>query len=952
MNLTENDRSVLNRIKETIDTLNDDQAEAITSTEGPLLIIAGPGTGKTLTIVARTLFLLISERARPEEIILTTFTEKAAFELRDRVSQLGRKIGYQGRVNQLKVGTIHSLCNQFIMDFLHKTWLNKNYRVLDELTQVFFVYEHFDVIAPLENGQYLGKWDSKWRAINTLISYLNKITEELIEPTELRKSEDPFLFKVAEAYERYVHLLYENNTLDFSHLQKIFFELLQDKDTYKKIKGKIKYIMVDEYQDTNYVQEQILLTLARPENNLCVVGDEDQALYRFRGATVRNILEFSKNFDNCKEVKLTINYRSHRDIISRCNKFITSIDWDGFRHQKEIKENPGGEFPAYPAVFSIWAGGPEDEARRFVQLIKFLKDNKIIQDWSDVALLLRSVRPEHSGHYIQALKDNHIPYFAPRAKMFFENEEVKFLIACYALIFGFHSNELADYPHRQYVEESISLLGRDGLEDLKDYIRRKVKQIEELETGSLDLTILDYFYQLLAYKPFSFFLKDENKAYNLSIFSRLISIFQAYYGVSLVSARDKGQIKYRLFNSFFNFLITNGMDEYEDPDNPVPKGFVQIMTIHQSKGLEFPVVVVGTLEKTFKVQKEVDRKLLPFSKRGTYETEEQMTRFDRLRHYYVAFTRAQKILVLTAATRPLPWFNPVWEGLDQYPYIEDQTLKAQKFSSKPQFIPKKSYSLSQVNAYEICPQQYLFFKEYDFQPSRSAQVLFGSLVHQTIEDIHKAVLDRETPSTDLIENWFEKNYKALLLAGLRPLSKTLKETALKQVLNYFEQNMSFLQRLKEAEVDVSLEKEDYIIVGKVDLLLAQDEGLELLDFKTQKKPDLTNDYGKRLVQKYLRQLCLYAHIINNRYNIPVKKMYIYWTSEEKRKDALAELNYCDQDVEDVGRYFDEIVRKIKQKDFSLNELPDVEKVCKECDFRFYCSENGIIKFKTKELMEE
>jgi len=952
MNIPENDRTMINKIKQVIPTLNDDQAEAITSTEGPLLIIAGPGTGKTLTIVARTLYLLITEKARPDEIILTTFTEKAAFELRDRVSQLARKLDYQGHVNQLKVGTIHSLCNQFIMEFLYKTHLNKHYRVLDELTQVFFVYEHFDTICPLENGSYLGRWDGKWQAIKLLIPYLNKITEELIEPAELKKSEDHFLHNVAEAYERYVNLLYENNTIDFSHLQKIFFEVLQDKDICKKIKGKINYIMVDEYQDTNYVQEQILLTLARPENNLCVVGDEDQALYRFRGATVRNILEFSKNFDRCKEVKLTINYRSHRDIISRCNKFITSIDWDGFRHQKEIRENPSGDFPTYPAVFSIWAGGPEDEGKRFVQLIKFLKDNNIIQDWSDVALLLRSVRPGYSSHYIQALKDNNIPYFAPRAKLFFENEEVKFLIACYALIFGFHSNELTDYPHKQYIEESISLLGRDGLEDLKNYIRRKIKQIEELKTGSLDLTILDYFYQLLAYKPFSVFLKDENKAYNLSIFSRLISIFQSYYGVSVVSAKDKGQIKHRLFNSFFNFLIFNGMDEYEDPDNPVPKGFVQIMTIHQSKGLEFPVVVVGTLDKPFRVQKEVDRKLLPFSKRGTYETEEQMTLFDRLRHYYVAFTRTQKILVLTTATKPQPWFGPVWEGLDQYPYIENETLKAQKFSSKSQFIPKKSYSLSQVNAYEICPQQYLFFKEYDFQPSRSAQVLFGSLVHHTIEDIHRAVLDHETPSTDLIENWFEKNYKALLLAGLRPLSKTLKEAALKQVLNYFEQNSSFLQRLKEAEVDVSLEKEDYIIVGKIDLLLAQGEVLELLDFKTQKKPDLANAYGKRLVDKYLKQLCLYAHIIKNRYNIPVKKMYIYWTSEEKRKDALTELDYCDQDLEDVGRYFDEVVRKIKGKDFSLNELPDEQKVCKECDFRFYCSENGIIKFKTKELMEE
>ncbi|MEO0199423.1 MAG: ATP-dependent DNA helicase [candidate division WOR-3 bacterium] len=938
--------SVIDKIQEIVPTLNSEQVDAIVSTDGPVLIIAGPGTGKTLTITLRTLYLLLTDKAQPEEIILTTFTEKAAFELKDRVNQLARKLNYRNNLNQLKIGTIHSLCNEFIMKFLNYTPLKKGYIILDELTQLFFIYEHFDEIIPITNGKFFGKWLNKWDTIKNVVSYFNKITEEIIDISLLPS--DDFLGEIAESYRKYQEKLFEENKIDFPHLQKIFFDLLQNEELYPKIKQKIKYIMVDEYQDTNYIQEQIFLKLASPENNICVVGDEDQALYRFRGATVRNILEFPKHFKNCKQIKLTINYRSHKDIIERYNKFITSIEWNGFRYPKQSQPNPQENFPQYPAVFCIWGKNKKDEAEKFVNLIKFLKKNKVIQDWSDIALLLKSIRPEYSEHYIQILKDNHIPYFAPRAKLFFENDEIKLMLACYLIIFGFYDN-LDDYPHKNYLENAIKLLGEKVKQhpSLKDYLKRKATQIQNLKEGSLDLTILDYFYQLLAYEPFSSLLKDKNTAHNLSTFSKLIAIFQDYYNISLVTAKNKQHIKNYLFGSFFNFLIKSGIDEYEDPDNPIPKGFVQIMTIHQSKGLEFPVVIVGSLHKNFAVQKQVDRDLLPFSKRGTFETERQMTEFDRLRHYYVAFSRAQKILVLTTHEKPQPWFSPIWDGLDQYPYIEKETLKAQKFTSKPQFIPKKSYSFSNVNVYETCPQQYLFYKEYQFHPSRSAQILFGSLVHHTIEDLHRAVLDGKNVSIPDIEIWFERNYKALLLAGLRPIAKTQKESALKHVINYFTQNKDLFQKIKETEVDVSVEKEDYIITGKVDLLLSEEGKLEILDFKTQPKPQLNDP----LMDKYYKQLCLYAYILKERYGKPVEKMYIYWTAEEKRKNALMELKYSDDEVEKAGKYFDELVQKIRSQDFAVKNQPDTEKVCKECDFRFYCSQNGIIKFKTKELEE-
>ena len=165
---------------------------------------------------------------------------------------------------------------------------------------------------------------------------------------------------------------------------------------------------MDEYQDTNYIQEQILFKLALPENNLCVVGDEDQSLYRFRGATVRNILEFPSRMPGCREIKLTTNYRSHRRIIEAYDRWMASADWSNpeglpFRYDKTIEPDPDAKHPEYPAVFSIWGRNKKDEAERFADLVAFLKEKKVIEDYSQVALLLHSVRLGHSGHYLAAL---------------------------------------------------------------------------------------------------------------------------------------------------------------------------------------------------------------------------------------------------------------------------------------------------------------------------------------------------------------------------------------------------------------------------------------------------------------------------------------------------------------------------------------------------------------------
>ncbi|RLB35810.1 MAG: hypothetical protein DRH12_16380 [Deltaproteobacteria bacterium] len=937
--------------------LNDAQREAIAHTEGPLLVIAGPGSGKTLVLVLRTLNLLLEGLTDPEGILLCTFTEKAAFELRDRLSLLARKLRYDGNLTSLHVGTIHGLANSFLLHYRHHTPLGNNYEVLDELTQLLFIFDHFsEIIGAQDNGRFLGRWKTRWTAVEGVRNYFNKITEELIDPDVLQASENPFVRSIGISYKTYVEKLFETNRVDFAHQQKLFLNLLENPEVGKDIKSKIRYAMVDEYQDTNYVQEQMILRLAEEGSNIAVVGDEDQALYRFRGGTVRNILEFPSHFKDCHIVTLSVNYRSHKDIIEGYDKFMRSWDWTDsqgerkFRFDKKIKPDPEQSFSDYPSLFSIWGENREDEARRFADLVAFLKQSKVIEDESQVALLLHSVRQEHSGPYLRALADRGIPAFCPRARAYFDNEEIRYMVTCYAILLGYYGEgrgELAGHSLRDlaiYVDQCLVELGRKYSDPhpLARLLQKFAWEIANLKgRQTLNRHLADYFYQFLANDPFATFVKNENRARNLAIFSQLLNIFQTYYHYTVITARNREPLRFHFFHSFLRLLYEGGINEYEDPDKPMPKGYVQVMTIHQAKGLEFPVVVVGSLAVRLSSPKDVDRVLGPFYQRSPFEPANRVTGFDRMRLHYVAFSRAEKVLVLTTGDQPKQYFNPIWQGLSQWPYVQQDLLKSLFFRLRYRMPIRKTFSFtSDLKVYETCPRQYEFFRLYQFTPARSAEYFFGSLVHQTIEEIHRWAMDGKAGMLDesQIHDLFQTNYQNLLTRGLRPIGPKQKEEALFQVINYFKQNRSEFDRIIETEIDVSVEKGDYILTGKVDLLLGGDGKLELLDFKSQPRPT-ENDES---IPSYYQQLCIYAHILETRDGKRPERLMLYWTGEPKKEDALMTFPYESHVVEEAGTHFDEVVKCILNRQFTIIKPPE-SKVCKECDLRAYCIKEGDLR---------
>jgi DNA helicase II / ATP-dependent DNA helicase PcrA len=941
-------------IREHYPNLSDSQLSVVGHLDGPLLVIAGPGSGKTFSIVLRALNLLLLEKAHPRQLVLCTFTEKAAFEMRDRLAAAARKVGFAGDLSELAVSTIHSFCSRVLTQHRHRTELGHGFDTLDELTQLLFIFEHFDeIVGPPESDLYLLRWKTRWTAIEGARGYFDKITEELVDPEQLATSTDPFLAAMGIAYRRYERALLDANRTDFAHLQRLVYGLLGDPGTAGAVTRGLRYVLVDEYQDTNYVQEQLLLKLAEPSGNLCVVGDEDQSLYRFRGATVRNILEFPQRMRECATVKLTTNYRSHRGIVESYDRWMASADWSNphgapFRYDKTIEADAAGTHPEYPSVIAIWGRDKRDEATRFADFVEFLMKNEVIADYEQVALLLHSVREGHSGPYLAALEARGIPAFCPRARAYFEIPIVSDLVACFAVLFGWHGvgrgevgGTLAELA--AYVDDAIVQLGRrfGAPHALAEALKRWTGDIAALQDGdSLDLRPADYLYHLLALDPFRSAVRNENTARNLAIFSQLLNVFQSYYHYTVVTHKNREFLRFHFFNSFLRLLYDGGINEYEDPDQPFPKGHVQVMTIHQAKGLEFPVVVVGSLSTQLSSPKKIDRDLGPFYHRPPFEPENRITLFDRMRLHYVAFSRPQKVLVLAAHEPPKDHFAPIWQGLPQWPYVRKELLAAQHFEVRERMPVKKTYSFTgDLKIYETCPRQYQFFREYDFTPSRSAVIFFGLLVHQTIEEIHRFALDGKLDTLDepRIREIFDRTFRLLIVSDVRPIGDQARDAALLQVLNYWRQSRDEMRRVIQTEVDVSLEKDGYILAGKIDLLLGSDGKLELLDFKTSPRPKDSPE----LIAAYERQLCTYAHVLERRHGRHVDRLLLYWTSEARKEDALMVLPYDPRRVEEAGLHFDETVRRIQAREFAVTTPPEPA-ICKECDLRMLCRSEDLI----------
>ena len=933
---------------ENFEFLNEKQKKAVLHINHPLLIIAGPGSGKTRTLVERVLYLLNTVKVEPKNILLATFTEKASRELITRVSE---KIKTNINLSEMYVGTIHSICLKIIDENIEKSFLKRNYKILDDLDQRFFIYKNlkkFETIKGYENFFDGMNAIGSWRKAGILKKWIDKINEEKLGNKNIENSFDSKIIYLNEAHKKYKELLFKENSIDFSNIQLECLRLvLENEDILKKLQEDIKYIMIDEYQDTNLIQEKLFLLIGEKSKNICVVGDDDQGIYRFRGATVKNILHFQKNFPEgeCEKIELGINYRSNEDIVNFCNLWNKQLNWDGWRHDKKIVSGKK-RINNTLGVVKISENSEYKWEEKLFRFIYYLKKIGKIKDYNQIAFIFRSVRNKKVLRLMESLEARGIPVYSPRSNMFFEREEIKFIIGIFVMIFPQSSNIIFKngYGIENYYEKCYTIakniIKKD--EPLINYMKSLREKFKNIENEKNIPNFLEIFYKIIFTGTESikkYFNFNENhilinrSTYNLGIFSKILNKFDVFCGLEKITEKNIDKILNYFFNIHLKFLVEAGIGEYESIREYAPKGAVSFFTVHQGKGLEFPCVIVGSLEEYPTVEKNEIQMKLEMALTKTFEPEYRIKEFDFWRTYYTAFSRAKNLLALTCVEnkfKPVPSmpFKRVYEELHD---VKESDFEFQKlnFEKVKEINIKEIFAFtSHIKLYNLCPKLYKLQRKYEFIMPQDKGAIFGTLVHETLEDINKKIFKKEEIQEDIIKEIFSENYKNIQKKYNINIKKEILKFGEESITEYKNNYPEITENIKDVEIKLSFVKEKYILEGIIDLVLEVNGELEIVDFKTGKKGN--EEEG------YINQLEIYAYLLKEKYGREIKKGKLYYLGENK-VNQITEIVFTKERLEKAIKDFDITANKILAENFECC-FDEKNIKCNSCYLKNYCME--------------
>ena len=603
-----------------LEKLNDKQREAASQIDGSILILAGAGSGKTRTITYRIAHMIENVGISPYSILAVTFTNKAAKEMRERVEELVGDIA-----KACTISTFHSFGMRLLRMYAKEVEYNSNFTIYDTDDQKRIVKAILKGQNISLNGVKLTERD--------IVSMISKIKEEI-------KTLDEYSImnkQIVEVYDKYNRVLLESNAMDFSDILLNTYKLLQKPEILEKVQNKYKYIMIDEYQDTNNLQYKIIDLIARKSSNLCVVGDENQSIYGFRGANILNILNFETNYNNAKIIKLEENYRSTTTILDAANELIKNNK--SSKDKKLWTQNGKGDL-----IKVLACDNARDEVSRIIEIIKENHQNGIA--YRDMTILYRT--NAQSRVFEEGFLRYSIPHKVFGGISFYSRAEIKDIIAYLSIIVNpqdeLNLQRIINVPKRKVGEKGIekiiayarendlnllealshikeisglTAVGKEKLLEMYDIIK-ELKDLSYTETAS-------YIVQTLIDKiKYIDYIKEnyddaEARIENIDEFKNSILELENVVG------------ELRLNEYLENVSLISATDDLEEKSD-----YVKLMTIHNSKGLEFPIVFLVGFEN----------EIFPGS-RAMFE-EKEMEEERRL--CYVALTRAEKKLYLSHAT--------------------------------------------------------------------------------------------------------------------------------------------------------------------------------------------------------------------------------------------------------------------------------------------------------------
>ncbi len=955
--------------------LDKHQLKAINHTLGPLLIIAGAGTGKTTVITERIKHLVLEKKVEQSKILALTFTEKAALEMEERVDK-AMPYGY----TQMWISTFHSFCDRILRNEAIHIGLNPSYKLHTEAESVLFIRENIfkfklNYFRPLGNPN---------KFLSALIQHFSRLKDEDVTSVDYIKyvKNNKNLKKDKENYEKYLELsnaykIYEElktkeGVMDFSDLISNTLKLFRKrKNILKNYQDQFEYILIDEFQDTNYVQNELAILLSGEKKNITVVGDDDQSIYRFRGSSVSNIIQFKQRFPKTKIVTLINNYRSTQEILDKSYKFIQNNNPD----RLEVKEKLNKKLISVrkkrgEKINLIYQERAEDEAEQVSKTIENLLKEKNY-DYKDIAILVRA--NDHAENFVRALERKKIPYQFLGPGRLFHQEEIKDLIAYLKVLYNFEDSvslyrvlnmkifkfdgvEIATLLNLCKKKNYTLFESLEKLDEvyLKDDTKEKLGNIYKMIKRHLNLInketagqILYYFLndsglinKIINYKNVS----DEEVAKNIAkFFDKLRTYEIEHEKASVYEVVDWIELSMQMGES----PLASNSDWGEN-------NAVNILTVHSSKGLEFPVVfLVNLVSQRFPTRERGEKIPIPqfFIKEilpsGDYHLEEER------RLFYVGLTRAKDLLFITAANyygegkreRKLSPFlyelfdeNDLEEKLKPVLYKKDDLQLSllsweSKTDKKKEIISNKltvNYlSYSQIQTFDLCPLHYKLKYILKIPTPQSAPQSFGTSVHAVLRDYYQNWKTGNKIKLNqlgelLIKNWINEGYSS------KTHEKKSFEKAKQIIFNYLKDNFNKNNLPLELEYPFVFHLKDIRIGGRIDRIdRVDDKKIEIIDYKTG---------GNLLLEKELKdnfQLTFYALAASE-----VKEKIL----NKNPEDILLSLYFLEKGIKltttRTKEQLDEAKMKIIEKadeisksDFKCNK----SMYCKTCEYKMLCS---------------
>lgn len=957
---------------ELLEGLNEEQKRAVTHDKGPLLIVAGAGTGKTTVITKRIAWLIETGRAKPEEILALTFTEKAAGEMEERVDQL-LPMGYI----EMWIQTFHAFCEKALRERAMDIGLPGNFRMLDQTAAWLLVREHLDEL----NLNYYRPLGSPSRFIHDLLKHFGRAKDELVTPedylvyAETVEDDDEKIriSELAKAYAAYEKLLIEEQALDFGSLITETIRLLKERpNVLKEFRARFKYVLVDEFQDTNFAQYELVRLLAGEGGNITVVGDDDQSIYKFRGASVSNILGFKDDHPESAQVFLTKNYRSCQGILDFSYAFIKQNDPNRleFRLSGEggLSKKMGAVREGKGAVTHILAPDLDDEARSVLDEIIRMKEEDDTLRWSDFAILSRA--HTHASPCMAAMEDAGVPYLHVASKGLYLKPIIQDAISYLKLCDRYHESPAL---YRVLNWEVFAIPAVDVVE-LAHASRRHGqslwKTLSEAEKHGFEGESLERL------RHVSSLIDTHSERARKTRPSRLLKeifIDSGYYKallkdddpVMLEAVRDLNQFVRRIrryeddepYPTLTRFMqeLDWEVESGEEGDIPVDldqgPDTVKVMTIHKSKGLEFRAVfIVQMVAARFPGANRSDAIPYPdalvketLSEEGNPHIEEER------RLFYVAATRAKDCLYMTSAqdtggsrkkkvSKFIEEAGEIKEANDLMNRVvrEDATLdliglETPKIDAKPAGLPfalPETFSFSQLAAYENCPLQYKFAHLLKIPTGDSTSMQFGKTVHAVLEEMMKSYAPDKglKPLEDFLalydELWKGEWYESEVdrdrhyASGKAAIRHVWKMTAEEKPRTW----------LQEAPFTIKLDGK--IIKGKIDRVdLTPDDKAIIYDYKTSAKAK-----DPSTIQK--EQLRIYQMAVADVYGKETESMHFWYVVPGERRDVKVS-------EKDLEKTREKLLKRIDGIESANFEAKPDKFTCQFCDFKDICQKRKL-----------